>query len=173
MLLRPVGPTCQKLNPLKLKAISARMRVANCRRPFLRNTGWAGPTLPRPLCPPLSRDPFTGSTCLTRGQGLHSLRHLWFSGGGPSLFSQGSPLWMHNFIFGSVNPSLPCDQHSTPGKPAPHAHLPGSSNGAKDRSASATDSSDYDQTHNSLFSESSLCISFKEQMVLAGTTFFS
>lgn len=71
--------------------------------------------------------------------------------GRTSLFSEGSPLWMHNFIFGSVNPSLPCDQHSTPGNPALHAHLPGSGNGAKDRSASATDSSDYDQTRNFLF----------------------
>lgn len=111
---RPVGPTCQKLNPLKLKAISARMRLANCRRRSPRNSGWAGSMPPPPLRPPLSRAPFPGSTGHTQDQERHSLHRLWFSGGAPSLFSEASPLRMNNFIFWSVNPPLPCYQHTAP-----------------------------------------------------------
>ena len=113
---------------------------------------WMGRThpAPSPQSSPLQR-PLHWKHLPHSGPGASLPPSALIFWGRTSLFSQGSPLWMHNFIFGSVNPSLPCDQHSTPRNPALHAHLPGSGNGAKDRSASAMDSSDYDQTRNFLF----------------------
>lgn len=112
---RPVGPMCQKAEPSEAEGSQCRNEISQLQTatPWETLDG-AGPTLLPPLSPHLPREvrtphltPSTGSTCHTSARGFTPSIYLWFSGRGLESASPRHLHWMNNFIFWSVNPSLP------------------------------------------------------------------